>query len=126
MGRPYLYKPEYSLDYLLADEPSTLLNANSVTWFLLFPTKRHWKEQSDIKGIEEGLQWLKDNYKREGITSLAIPALGCGLGRLHWKDVGPLICRYLSTFDIKIMLYLPAEKKIEEQFLNKEFLLGES
>jgi len=126
IGRPYLYKPEYSLDSLLADEPLNLSNANLVTWFLLFPTKRHWKEQSDIKGIEEGLQWLKDNYKREGITSLAIPALGCGLGRLNWKDVGPLICRYLSTFDIKIMLYLPAEKKIEERFLTKEFLLGES
>jgi hypothetical protein len=51
-------------------------------WFLLFPTRRHWREKSDIGGIEKGLQWIRDNYRREGIQSLAIPALGCGLGGL--------------------------------------------
>lgn len=124
MGKPYLYKRESSLDYQLADEPVTLKNGNGATWFLLFPTKNHWKEDADIQGIEKGLQWLKDNYKREGITSLALPAIGCGLGKLDWKDVGPLICKYLSDIDIKVRIYLPAEKNVPEEFLSREFLLS--
>jgi hypothetical protein len=124
MGKPYVYKRESSFDYELADEPSTLTNANSETLFLLFATKQHWRYPADIVGIEQGLQWLRDNYKKEGITSLAIPALGCGLGRLKWSDVGPLMCEYLSTLDIPVWIYLPAEKEIAPEFLSREFLLS--
>ena len=124
MGRPQLYKRESSLDYELADEPRTLPNGNAEKWFLLFPTKRDWKERADITGIEQGLKWLTDNYKKEGIKSLAIPALGCGLGRLEWHDVGPLMCRYLKTFNIVVAIYLPTEKKISKELLSKDFLLG--
>lgn len=125
MGKPYVYKRESSLDYQLADEPSTLPDANRETWFLLFPTKQHWRERADIGGIERGLQWLRDNYKKEGITSLAIPALGCGLGRLEWRDVGPLLCKFLSTLDIRVRVYLPAERKVPDEFLSENFLLAQ-
>jgi len=124
MGRPQVYKRESSLDYELADEPGTLPNGNSEKWFLLFPTKRHWRERADIAGIEEGLKWLTNNYKKEGIKSLAIPALGCGLGRLEWRDVGLLMCRYLKTLDIVVVIYLPAEKKVPSEFVSKDFLLS--
>jgi len=124
MGRPQLYKRESSLDYELADEPRTLPNGNSEKWFLLFPTKRDWKERADIVRIEEGLKWLTDNYKKEGIKSLAIPALGCGLGRLEWRDIGPLMCRYLKTLDVTVVIYLPAEKKVPSEFVSKDFLLS--
>ncbi|MCD6501029.1 DUF4433 domain-containing protein, partial [bacterium] len=123
MGKPYLYKPETSFDYLLADEPSTLKKANAETWFLLFPTKDHWREQSNIQGIEKGLQWVQNNYRAQGIKSLAMPALGCGLGRLNWQDVGPLMCNYLSKLEIPVQIYLPVAGKIPEKYLSKDFLL---
>jgi len=123
MGKPYLYKRESSADYELADEPATLSKANAETWFLLFATKRHWREPADIQGIERGLQWLLENYKQQGIKELALPALGCGLGQLNWKDVGPLLCKYLSALDISVAIYLPVEREIPEEQLAKEFLL---
>jgi len=125
MGKPHLYKPETSLANELADEPATLSGADAETWFLLFPTKQHWRYDSEIHGIEQGMQWLRDNYKAEGIKSLALPALGCGLGRLAWRDVGPLLCEYLSTFDVPVQIYLPAEKEIPDELLTKDFLLGQ-
>jgi len=125
MGKPQLYKRELPLELQLADDAESLSNRTSGKWFLLFPTKRHWKERADIKGIEEGLQWLTANYKKEGVESLAIPALGCGLGRLDWRDVGPLMCGYLKTFDIPISIYLPAERRIPDELLSKEFLLSQ-
>jgi O-acetyl-ADP-ribose deacetylase (regulator of RNase III) len=126
MGKPYLYKRESSLDYDLADEPNSLKNANSQTWFLLFATKRHWWDMADFEGIARGLRWIRENYQKENIKGLAIPALGCGLGRLEWKDIGPLICHHLSDLTIPVQVYLPAEKQIPAKYLTKEFLLSAS
>jgi len=123
LGRPNLYKQELSLDRQLADEPETMKNGRPETWFLLFPTKDNWRNRADIKGIEKGLQWLCDNYHKEGIKSLAMPAVGCGLGWLDWSEVGPLICSYLAQLDISVWLYLPTEKRLPDDLLRKEFLL---
>lgn len=124
MGKPYLYRREESLDFILADEPEKLTNLNLQTWFLLFPTKNDWKKKADLKGIEEGLKWLVSQYKNEGIKSLAIPALGCGLGWLPWGLVGPILCNYLSQLDIPVYLYLPLESRIPDEQLSKNFLIG--
>ena len=126
LGKPYLLKREVPLDLELADHPETMTNHNGETWFLLFPTKRHWRDRASLRGIEKGLQWICENYKKEGIRSLAIPALGCGLGWLDWKDVGPILCKYLSTLDIPVSIYLPVEKEVPEKYLSKEYLLRQS
>jgi len=123
MGKPYLYKREASLDFILADEAERLTNLNLQTWFLLFPTKTDWRKMADFKGIEEGLKWLVAQYEKEGIKSLAIPALGCGLGWLPWGIVGPMLCRYLEKLKIPVNLYLPLERRIPDEQLSKDFLL---
>lgn len=124
MGKPYLYKREAYLDNELSDDPTSLPNPNSNKWFLLFPTKNHWKESSDIHGIEQGLDWLQNNYAQLGIRSLAVPALGCGLGGLKWQDVGPLMCQYVSKLDIAVSIYLPREQQMSEEELTREFLFA--
>lgn len=124
MGRPYLYKREVSLDRQLADDSVPLPEFNASKWFLLFPTKRHWRERSDIGHIDEGLQWVVNHYKVEGIQSLAVPALGCGLGGLDWRDVGPLMVRHLNGLGIPVVIYLPQEKEIASEYLTREYLLG--
>ncbi|MFY9223020.1 MAG: DarT ssDNA thymidine ADP-ribosyltransferase family protein [Blastocatellia bacterium] len=123
MGNPYLYKREASFDYELADEPSTLNTINAIKWFLLFPTKHHWRKNSDLQGIEKGLNWIVENYEKEKIKSLALPALGCGLGNLEWKDVGPMMCRYLSKLSVSVLIYLPREIDIPNEQRTAEFLL---
>jgi hypothetical protein len=122
MGKPFLYKREQSFDEELAENPVSLPGASD-TWFLLFPTKHHWREVSDVKGIEAGIEWLASASKEEGITSLAIPALGCGLGRLAWKEVGPILVKHLSRLKIPVWIYLPAEREECPELLTKEFLL---
>lgn len=123
MGQPYLYKREASLDDELMDEPKGFESPNGNKWFLLFPTKQHWRENSDFNGIEEGLIWFSSNYKSENVKSIAMPALGCGLGNLDWKDVGPMMCKHLSKLDINVAIYLPREREIPNEYLSKEYLL---
>jgi len=122
--RPYLYKREASLDQVLADLSLPISTPNAVKWFLLFATKRKWREDSRLGDIEGGLEWVKKNAQAEGIQSLAMPALGCGLGNLDWSDVGPLMCRYLHGIGIAVAIYLPRERQIAHQYLEESYLLA--
>ena len=122
--KPYLYKREGSLDEELADHGSELHTPNAVKWFLLFATKRKWRENSRLDDIEGGLDWVRRNFQAQGIESLAMPALGCGLGGLDWKDVGPLMCKYLHGIGIPAEIYLPREYPIDPQYLTESHLLA--
>lgn len=121
--KPFLYKREMSLEEELADLTTPLPTPNAAKWFLLFATKRHWRDKSRMDDIEAGLEWLRKKHKTEGIQSLALPALGCGLGGLDWRQVGPLMCRYLSELDIKSAIYLPRERQTDPSVLTAEYLL---
>ena len=72
-----------------------------------FPTKEHWKSISKISDVENGLDFLLSHYKSWGITSIAIPPLGCGNGQLEWKIVGPLIYKRAKQMDIPVEIYAP-------------------
>ena len=121
--KPYLYKREGSLDEELADHGSELHTVNAVKWFLLFATKRKWRENSRMEDIEGGLNWVQRNFKAQNIQSLAMPALGCGLGGLDWKAVGPLMCKYLHGIGISVAIYLPREHTISPEYLTEAHLL---
>jgi hypothetical protein len=123
--KPSLYKREASLDQELSDLGAPLTTPNAVKWFLLFATKRKWRDNSRLDDIEGGLNWIRDNFAKEGIFSLALPALGCGLGNLTWADVGTLMCRKLHGIGIPVAIYLPRESQITNpELLKEEYLLG--
>ena len=60
-------------------------------YIINFPTKQHWRDDSQIRDIRSGMVALCDMINDKGIKSIAIPQLGCGLGKLNWDDVKPLI-----------------------------------
>lgn len=71
-------------------------------YIINFPTKIHWRQPSKLSYIEEGLNALVDAIKKYEIKSIAIPPLGCGNGNLDWKEVKPLIEKYLSDISQSI------------------------
>ena len=75
-----------------------------------FPTKRHWRDKSRISDIESGLKALVAEVKRLGIRTIAIPALGCGLGGLEWPDVHPRIEKAFSSLpEVHVWLFEPED-----------------
>src|SRR5713101_2480717 len=74
-----------------------------------FPTKDHWRSVSKLDDITEGLRYLQLHMSEWGVTSLAVPPLGCGEGRLEWSVVGPTLYRYLRDLSIPVELYAPFE-----------------
>lgn len=91
LGEPYMYR--YAVPPLI----------------LLFPTKQHWRSLSRIVDIKAGLAYLAAHYREWGITSIAVPPLGCGLGGLDWSIVGPTLYQGLSDLDIDVKLYAPGD-----------------
>lgn len=74
-----------------------------------FPTKWHWRDRSSLVDIKAGLAELRLKVVVWGIRSMAVPALGCGLGGLAWDDVRPLLEAYLGPFPIPVELYEPRD-----------------
>jgi O-acetyl-ADP-ribose deacetylase (regulator of RNase III) len=104
LGRPYLYKEVIA------------------PWILNFPTKDHWRAVSRLSDIADGLEYLTKHYKAWGITSLAVPPLGCGNGQLDWNVIGPTLYRYLDQLDIPVEMYAPNDtppKQLTAGFLSR-------
>ncbi len=103
-GVPYLFKSLF---------PPQIVN---------FPTKDHWKSVSRVADIEHGIGQLMAHYKEWGITSLAIPPLGCGNGQLEWRVIGPLIYKYAGKLAIPVEMYAPygtPARELSEKFLSQ-------
>jgi O-acetyl-ADP-ribose deacetylase (regulator of RNase III) len=77
-------------------------------YLINFPTKSHWRSKSKMEYIEDGLDALVEAIREHGITSIAIPPLGCGNGGLDWADVRPVIETKLSVLDdVDVVLFAP-------------------
>jgi O-acetyl-ADP-ribose deacetylase (regulator of RNase III)/uncharacterized protein YwgA len=105
LGQPYIYKERL------------------YPWIINFPTKKHWRSISHLENIVDGLDYLEAHYKEWGVTSLAVPPLGCGEGQLEWRVVGRVLFEHLSRFEIPVTLYAPFGTPHEE--LTHEFLGSE-
>jgi uncharacterized protein YwgA/O-acetyl-ADP-ribose deacetylase (regulator of RNase III) len=102
LGRPYFYRRLV---------PPHVIN---------FPTKEHWRSVSKLNDIVNGLKYLEAHIAEWGVTSLAVPPLGCGEGKLEWRVVGPTLYRHLSTLGVSVELYAPFGTPHEE--LQPDFL----
>ncbi len=89
LGEPYLYRDAFGAS------------------IIKFPTKGHWRSPSRIADIEQGLDYLAEHVGEWGVSSLALPPLGCGNGGLEWAEVGPLIWRKLQDLPLHIEVFAP-------------------
>ena len=63
---------------------------------LTLPTKHNWWEKSDLVLIEEGCKKLMIDYKVDSLKVVYMVRPGCSNGRLDWKDVKPILEKYLD------------------------------
>jgi O-acetyl-ADP-ribose deacetylase (regulator of RNase III) len=88
-----------------------LTNRDRPRYIINFPTKRHWKEKSRLEDIDLGLKALVLEIRAHGIRSLAIPALGCGLGGLAWSAIRPKIeAAFADLPEVRTVIYEPASE----------------
>ena len=77
-------------------------------WVVNFPTKQHWRQSSQLHWIQDGLVDLRRFIAEQRVQSIAIPALGAGLGGLAWAEVRSAIETELTGLDgVQITVYEP-------------------
>lgn len=85
-------------------------------YIINFPTKRHWKGKSKIADIHCGLEALVVEVQKLGITSIAIPPLGCGNGGLNWAEVKPLIeSAFAQLPSVQVIIFEPSGAPVAEK-----------
>lgn len=78
------------------------------TWILSVATKDDWRRPSRLAWVESGMRALATWATGAQPNSIAVPALGCGLGGLSWHDVRPLAESILGVVPkVDVMLFEP-------------------
>ena len=71
-----------------------------------------------MEDIESGLKSLVDEIQGRRIRSIAIPALGCGLGGLEWRKVRERMeakLKPLAEAGVQIVIFEPKEDSETER-----------
>ena len=89
---------------------ANLSNDHLLKWIINFPTKNNYRDPYKIMYIIFGLDPLTKGIREEDIKSIAIPALGCGLGELDWNIIKPILVDWAQEVvpDVEIWLYEPS------------------
>jgi hypothetical protein len=75
-------------------------------WILNFPTKKHWKHNSEIQFLRLGLSKFIDTYQSKGIESIAFPVLGSHNGGIPQGESLAIMMKYLEKCDMEIEIYI--------------------
>lgn len=93
----------YNIEYLIGNRIKE--SGNKVYYIknniISFPVKNNWWEKADIKLIENSciaLLALIDTEQLFGniLEPIYLPKVGCGNGKLNWKEVEPILDKYLD------------------------------
>ena len=89
-------------------------------WVINLATKYLWKDNSQLEYIDLGVKNIagllrSQQNAKHPINSIAIPALGCGLGGLRWKDVKKIMEENLYPLNVD-------NKEVVVVVNNKEYL----
>lgn len=76
-------------------------------WIVNFPTKQHWRDPSRMDWVRSGLQDLRRFLLDADVQSVALPALGAGLGGLSWPVVRAEIDLALGDLNMTVQAYEP-------------------
>jgi O-acetyl-ADP-ribose deacetylase (regulator of RNase III) len=87
-------------EYWIYDRPNRLGRM-----ILNFPVKKGFNHPSKWEYVFEGLRYLVENYRRDNITSIAMPTLGSRLGKLDDEAVLIVMREELQDLPIDIEIY---------------------
>ena len=97
-------------------ESHDFLNRNKHRYLINFPTKQHWRSKSKIEYVRDGLSDFVRQIRELGITSVALPPLGCGNGGLDWAEVRPLIEESLAELpDVRFVVFTPGPDELNPE-----------
>ncbi|QZN78112.1 MULTISPECIES: macro domain-containing protein [Paenibacillus] len=85
-------------------EPLEIGRCYPVERTLNLVTKAKFSNKPTYQSLTNAVKSMRDVCVMEGITKLAMPRIGCGLDRLKWEKVSPIIQEAFADTDVEIIV----------------------
>ena len=68
-------------------------------------TKEKYSDKPDLQTLATTLQIMQSHATMHGVSTIAIPKIGCGLDQMNWQDVVKLLRDIFAYSDLQIVVY---------------------
>ena len=68
-------------------------------------TKENYSDKPDLQTLATTLQNMQAHATKHGVSTIAIPKIGCGLDQKNWQDVVKLLRNIFAYSDIQTVVY---------------------
>ena len=76
-------------------------------------TKEKFSDKPDLQTLATTLQNMQAHARMHGVSTIAIPKIGCGLDQMNWQDVVKLLRDNFAYSEIQIVVYSLDEHAIQ-------------
>ena len=97
---------------LLKDQVFPFCDCCSGRYIYNLVTKEKYSDKPDLQTLATTLQNMQANATIHGVSTIAIPKIGCGLDQRNWQDVVNLLRNIFACSDIQIVVYSLDEQAI--------------
>ena len=89
---------------LLRDQVFPFWDSSSRRHIYNLVTKEKYSDKPDLQTLAT-LQNMQAHATMHGVSTIAIPKVGCGLDQMNWQDVVKLLRNIFAFSDIQIVVY---------------------
>ena len=68
-------------------------------------TKERFCDKPYLSTLSKALETMKIHSSTNGVSTIAIRKLGCGLDQMNWQEVLKLLCHIFASADVQIVVY---------------------
>ena len=76
-------------------------------------TKERFCDKPNLSTLSKTLEAMKIHAGTNGVSTLAIPKIGCGLDQMNWQDVVKLPRDIFAYADVQVVVYTLDENGVD-------------
>jgi hypothetical protein len=76
-------------------------------------TKSRYYEKPTYQSLARSLIIMRNIMRRDGITKVAMPYIGCGLDRLEWQNVRQVLEKVFAEEPVEFLVHTGREPELE-------------
>ena len=76
-------------------------------------TKERFCDKPNVSTLPKTLEAMKTHASMNGVSTIAIPKLVCGLDQLNWQEVVKLLRDIFAYADVQIVVYALEERRVQ-------------
>ena len=104
----------------LKDQVFPFWDSSSRRYIYNLVTKEKYSGEPDLSTLATTLQNMRAHATMHGVSTIAIPKIGCGLDQMNWQDVVKVLRNIFAYSDIQIVVYSPDEHAIHAKSAERD------